>query len=56
MDRQYLSVPVRSVSPERLFISVGLVKSDLRDSFLDTTGEVPFFEFIFVYCQRQSEI
>ncbi len=35
--RKYLSVPVTSVSPERLFSSVGLVKSDLRGSLLDTT-------------------
>ena len=37
MTRQYLDVAASSVSPERLFISVGLVKSDLRDSLLDTT-------------------
>ncbi len=36
MDRQYLIVPVSSTSPERLFSSVGLVKSDLRGSLLDT--------------------
>ncbi len=29
MTRQYLSVPSSSASPERLFSSVGLVKSDL---------------------------
>ena len=37
MVRQYLTVPVTSVSPERLFNSVGVVKSDLRGSLLDTT-------------------
>ena len=37
MTRQYLTVSVRSVSPERLFSSVGLVKSDLRGRLLDST-------------------
>ena len=37
MTRQHLSVPATSASPERLFSSVGLVKSDLRGSLLDTT-------------------
>ena len=37
MTRQYLSVPASSASPERLFSSVGLVKSDLWGSLLDTT-------------------
>ena len=37
MARQYLAVPASSASPERLFSSVGLVKSDLRGSLLDTT-------------------
>ena len=37
MARQYLSVPATSVSPERLFSSVGLVKSDLWGSLLDST-------------------
>jgi hypothetical protein len=37
MDREYLTVPVSSVSPERLFTSVGLVKSDLRGRLVDTT-------------------
>ena len=37
MARQHLAVPVTSTSPERLFSSVGLVKSDLRGRFLDTT-------------------
>ena len=37
MARQYLSVPDSSASPERLFSSVGLVKSDLRGRLLDTT-------------------
>ena len=37
MTRQYLAVPASSASPERLFSSVGLVKSDLRGSLLDTT-------------------
>ena len=36
MTRQYLTVPVSSSSPERLFNSVGLVKSDLWGSLLDT--------------------
>jgi len=37
--RQYLPVPATSVSPERLFSSVGLrlVKSDLRGNLLDST-------------------
>jgi hypothetical protein len=37
MPRQHLAVPATSASPERLFSSVGLVKSDLRGSLLDTT-------------------
>jgi hypothetical protein len=37
MTRQYLTVSVSSASPERLFSSVGLVKSDLRGRLLDTT-------------------
>ena len=37
MTRQYLAVPASSASPERLFSSVGLVRSDLRGSLLDTT-------------------
>ena len=37
MGRQYLTVPVSSASPERLFSSVGFVKSDLRGRLLDTT-------------------
>ena len=37
MARQHLVVPATSASPERLFNSVGLVKSDLRGSLLDTT-------------------
>jgi len=40
MARQYLvvrPVPATSASPERLCSSVGLVKSDLRGSLLDTT-------------------
>jgi hypothetical protein len=37
MTRQYLAVPASSSSPERLFSSVGLVKSDLWGSLLDTT-------------------
>ena len=37
MARQYLAVPASSASPERLFSSVGFVKSDLRGSLLDTT-------------------
>ena len=37
MTRQYLAVPATSASPERHFSSVGLVKSDLRGSLLDTT-------------------
>ena len=37
MTRQHQSVPATSLSPERLFNSVGLVKSDFRGSLLDTT-------------------
>jgi hypothetical protein len=37
MARQYLSVPASSASPERLFSSVGLLKSDLWGSLLDST-------------------
>ncbi len=37
MVRQHLDVPATSVSPERLFSSVGLVKSDLRGRLLDNT-------------------
>ena len=37
MVRQYLAVSASSASPERLFSSVGLVKSDLWDRLLDTT-------------------
>ena len=33
---QYLTVSASSASPERLFSSVGLVKSDLRGRLLDT--------------------
>ncbi len=36
MVRQYLAVLATSVSPERLFSSVGLVKSDLRGRLLET--------------------
>ncbi len=40
MTRQYLTVSVTSTStsPERLFSSVGFVKSDLWDRLLDTTS------------------
>ena len=37
MTRQHLTVPATSASPERLFSSVGLVKSDLRGRLLDST-------------------
>ncbi len=37
MARQHLTVPATSASPERLFSSVGLVKSDLRGRLLDST-------------------
>ena len=37
MVRQYLAVLARFASPERLFSSVGLVKSDLWGRLLDTT-------------------
>ncbi len=37
MVRQYLTVPVTSVSPERFFSRVGLVQTDLYGSLLDTT-------------------
>ena len=37
MARQYLTVPASSASTERLFRSVGLVKSDLWGRLLDTT-------------------
>ena len=37
MTRKHLAVPATSVSPERLFSSVGLVKSDLWGRLLDTT-------------------
>jgi hypothetical protein len=37
MTRQYLTVPVTYASPERLFSIVGIVKSGLRGSLLDTT-------------------
>jgi hypothetical protein len=37
MARQHLTVPATSESPERLFSSVGLVKSDLRGRLLDST-------------------
>jgi hypothetical protein len=37
MVRQHLAVPATSVSPERLFSSVGIVKSDLRGRLLDST-------------------
>ena len=37
MARQYLAVPASSASPERLFSSVGLVKSDLRGRLLHYT-------------------
>jgi hypothetical protein len=36
-DRQYMTVAASSASPERLFSSVGLVKSDFRGRLLDTT-------------------
>ena len=35
--RQHLAVPATSASPERLFSSVGLVKSDLWGRLLDST-------------------
>jgi hypothetical protein len=37
LTRKYLTVPATSMSPERLFISLGLVKSDFRGNLLDTT-------------------
>jgi hypothetical protein len=37
MAKQYLGVPATSAAVERLFSSVGLVKSDLRGSLLDST-------------------
>ena len=37
MATQYLTVPASSESPERLFSSLGLVKSDLRGRLLDST-------------------
>jgi hypothetical protein len=37
MARQHLAVPATSASPERLFSSVGLVKSDLRGRLLHST-------------------
>ena len=37
MTKQHLDVPATSASPERLFSSVGLVKSDWRGRFLETT-------------------
>ncbi len=37
MTRQQLTVPDASPSPERLFSSVGIVKSDFRGGLLDTT-------------------
>ena len=37
MAKQYLGVPATSASVERLFSSVGLVKTDLRGSLLDST-------------------
>ncbi len=37
MARQCLVVAATSASPDRLFSSVGLVKSDLRGSLPDTT-------------------
>jgi hypothetical protein len=37
MTRQHLAVPATSESPEILFSSVGLVKSDLRGRLLDST-------------------
>ncbi len=37
MTRQHLSVPATSASPERLFRSVGIVKSDFRVRLLDST-------------------
>jgi hypothetical protein len=42
MVRQHLAVPATSASPERLFSSVGLVKSDFRG----------FFDFFF---QKKSK-
>ena len=35
ITRQYLAVPATSASPERLFSSVGLIKSDLWGNLLD---------------------
>ena len=37
MTRQYLTVPVTSVSPVRFFSRVGLVQTDLWGILLDTT-------------------
>jgi hypothetical protein len=37
MASHHLTVPATSASPERLFSSVGLVKSDLWGNLLDTT-------------------
>lgn len=46
MARQYLAVPASSASVERLFSSVGLVKSDLRERLLDkTTTDIMFAKY-----------
>ena len=37
MEKQYLTVSANYTSPERLFRSVGFVKSDLWGRLLDTT-------------------
>jgi hypothetical protein len=37
MAREHLAGPAYSASPERLFSTVGLVKSDLRGRLLDST-------------------
>ncbi len=50
MTRQYMTVPVISASPERLFTSVGLVKSDSSSATPQTQQTMWYFSVSVSHC------